>query len=142
MGLLHHVYAVYGRLGGGGARGRIYGCGTAPLARARRARRRRRRETVRGHVPPFRRLLARVVVVVVLLRVLRWVAEVEVGLGQRPAAEDVPRRVVRAARHRRPMLVTAADKDAAVPRRRSRMVQRHQLARVSGCSEREYNIIL
>jgi len=40
VGLLHHVDAVYGGLGGGGggARGRIDGGGTAPLACARRAR--------------------------------------------------------------------------------------------------------
>jgi len=85
MGLLHHVDALYGGLGGGGGAGRRIDCRwTAPLAGARRARRRRRCEALHRDMPPFRgrELLAQVVQVL-------GIAEVEVGLGQRPASDQV-----------------------------------------------------
>lgn len=123
MGLLHHVDAVHGRLagggrgrcgGGGGARRRVDGGRTATAAgggrtrRRRRQRRRRGRETVHGDVPAFRGREPFAQAVQVL-----GIAEIEVGLGQRPAASQmaVPAwRIVAAAAaagHRRPMSVRA-----------------------------------
>lgn len=98
--LLHHVDALYGRLGGGcGARCRIDRGRTAPLTGARRARRRGRREALHRDVSPFRgrKLLAQIVQVF-------GVAEVEVGLGQRPAPRQVAG-VRFIAGHWRPMMV-------------------------------------
>lgn len=100
MGLLHHVDALYGGLGGDGCAGRRVDRGrTASLTGARGARRRRRRQALHRDMSPFRgrELLAQIVQVL-------GVAEVEVGFGKRPApGQVVVSRLL--AGHRRPMVV-------------------------------------
>jgi len=85
MSLLHHVDALYSRLGGGSGTGRRIDCGwTASLTGSWCARRRRRCKALHRDMPPFRgrKLLAQIVQVL-------GIAEVEVGLRQRSASDQV-----------------------------------------------------
>lgn len=85
MSLLHYVDTLYGGLGGNRRTGRRVDCGgTASLAGARGTRRRRRSEAFHCDMTPFsgREFLAQVVQVF-------GVAEIEVGLGQRSALDQL-----------------------------------------------------